>query len=113
MKNILLRAMFFLGWLLSPFTFWNDAFLNIPLSYICANLAVKIFPANFLFLVLVFYWLSNIVGVALMLISGKKIIKGGKGLLHEIFIFLTTIIAYSLILVSLNIIGVLRPFRTF
>ena len=41
MKNIINRFVFFVGWILSPFTFWNDAFVNIPLSYVAASLLAR------------------------------------------------------------------------
>lgn len=99
MKRILLRIVFFCGWLLSPFTFWNDVFINIPLSYLCARLAVKFVPLDFLPLVLIFYWLSNFAGLFFMYISSREAVRRGRGIIREVEIFLTTVAAYSLIII--------------
>jgi hypothetical protein len=53
--KLLGRMVFFVGWLLSPFTFWNDAFVNIPLSYLSAIVIVKFLRVDFLMAVLVSY----------------------------------------------------------
>lgn len=109
-KNLLYRAVFIIGWLLSPFTFWNDVFINIPLSYLLASLFSWFFPTRFLLLVLVFYWLSNGVGVYLMYIGGRQIITWGRGhLLRETLKLLIAIMAYSIILIVLDRCGILKP----
>ena len=109
MKNFINRFVFFVGWLLSPFTFWNDAFVNIPLSYICASLFVRLSRSNFLLTTLLFYWLSNILGIFMMYLSGKSILKDRKSIVREVVVFLITIAAYSLILIVLHRLGALKP----
>ena len=109
MAKFFSRIIFFIGWLLSPFTFWNDVFVNIPISYICANLLSRIIRVDFLLLVLVAYWLSNAVGVLMMYASGKAIIRDKRALMRELAVFLATIALYSAILILLNKAGVLRP----
>lgn len=95
--------------MLSPFTFWNDAFLNIPISYLCANVFIRIWPANFLLTVLVFYWLSNMLGILLMYLGGKSILREGRSLRRELVKLLLTMAAYSLILIFLGRSGILKP----
>lgn len=109
MKTFLNRALFFLGWLLSPFTFWNDAFVNIPLSYIMANLAFRLVRVDFLTLVLISYWLSNGLGILLMYLSGRKLTAGDEGSFKELINLALAITAYSLLLVLLNKFGILKP----
>lgn len=110
MRAFFSRAFFFIGWLLSPFTFWNDAFINIPLSYLMANLIFQFVPINFLTLMLIFYWLSNGLGILLMYISGKNALDSGRGILREILILLAAIGGYSILLVILNKAGIIKPF---
>ena len=105
----LYRFIFFIGWLLSPLTFWNDTFVNIPLSYLSANIFIRFFRADFLFTVLVFYWLSNVIGVVIMVASGQHIIRSTKQLIGELVKFGITVVIYSAILIALNKFGVLRP----
>jgi len=96
--------------MLSPFTFWNDAFVNIPLSYICANLFIRLFPSDFLLTVLIFYWISNLVGIFMMYACGKNILKDGANLILELAKLLCVITLYSLILLILGRMGILKPF---
>ena len=109
MKNFVNRTIFFIGWLLSPFTFWNDAFVNIPLSYLLANVFVRIWPVDFLLMVLVFYWLTNGAGILMMYFSGKNLLEGKRRAVREILSLVATLIAYSLILIALGRMGVLKP----
>lgn len=111
LKNAILRSLFFIGWLLSPATFWNDAFVNIPISYICAGLFVKSYHTDFLFTVLVFYWLSNILGICIMYISGARIFTSGRSnVLREAFKLAIAVAAYSVLLAILGKIGLIKPF---
>ena len=109
MIKFLNKIIFFIGWLLSPLTFWNDTFVNIPLAYICANLFIRFFPVNFLITVLVFYWLSNVLGLLMMYLSGKSIFQSGKGLVREMINLLITMAIYILVLIILTKAGILKP----
>ena len=105
-SNFVGRLVFFIGWMLSPLTFWNDAFVNIPLSYICAILFAKIIPINFSYLVLASYWLSNIFGIALMYAAGKRMFRKGR-VLREILNLIIAIAVYSIMIILLNNTGIL------
>lgn len=109
MSTFVKNAVFFIGWMLSPLTFWNDAFVNIPISYICAAVAARFIKADFLFLVLLFYWLSNVFGIFMMIFSGKSILQDKAGRLRALVTLLITIVVYSAIIIALNRIGVLKP----
>lgn len=109
MKVFLRNTIFFIGWLLSPLTFWNDAFVNIPIAYLLANLVIIFFPVNFLFAVVVFYWLSNFAGLLMMYLSGKDIFRDKKHILGELLKLFAAMFAYSVILIILNKTGILKP----
>ena len=111
MKNFINRLVFFVGWVLSPFTFWNDAFVNIPLSYIAANLLLRIVHMRFVTMMLICYWISNVLGLIMMYVSGRGLVKGGKGLARELVKLLLTMALYSIMLVLLAKIGILRPMK--
>lgn len=111
--SFLSKAVFFTGWLLSPFSVWNDSFINIPISYILANLFIGVFKADFLALVLVFYWVSNCLGLFMMYFSGRKIFDLKRGIVHEIPGVVATVLAYSLLLILLDRLGVLRSLNSF
>jgi len=109
MKKLMNRALFFIGWLLSPFTFWNDSFVNIPLAYICAVIFTKFYSFNFLAVVLVFYWLSNGLGIIMMLLSGQNLLGEGKEFRHEALKLVLTLVVYSTVLILLGKLGILKP----
>jgi len=109
MSTLIKNAVFFIGWMLSPLTFWNDVFVNIPISYLCASLAIRFIKADFLFLVLIFYWLSNGFGILLMYSSGKSIMQDKSNRLQALVTLLITVVIYSVIIIILNRTGILRP----
>lgn len=107
MKNKVTNTIIaFIGLMLSPITWWNDPFVNIPISYLAASIisdfSTKLFSLSFV----IFYWLTNILGIFLLYIGGERVIKdkfSGK----KQFI---TIIIYSLIILLLSIAGLIKPF---
>lgn len=109
MSTFIKNTIFFIGWILSPLTFWNDAFVNIPISYLSAWIAIKFIKADFLFLVLIFYWLSNIFGILMMIFSGKSILQDKIKRLHALLSLLITVAIYSAIIIILHRIGILKP----
>jgi len=100
------RALFFIGWLLSPFTTWNDVLINIPLAYLCASLSFKVFPANFALQVIVFYWLSNGLGILLMYFTGRNVLKEKRLNFRSILI---TLLIYTIILFLMDKFAILKP----
>ena len=90
--------MFFIGWLLSPLTTWNDFFINIPLSYVLANVFNRLFPCNFLIAVLIFYWLTNALGLAMMYLSGRELFRDKERVHIELLKLFATVIVYSIAL---------------
>lgn len=109
MSSLIRNTIFFIGWILSPLTFWNDAFVNIPLSYLAANIFIKIFPSDFLITVVVFYWLSNVAGLFIMYASGKYMITSRKDVIRELVILIATMAVYTAILMWLSRVGFLKP----
>lgn len=107
--NFLKRTVFFLGWLLSPVTFWNDAFINIPLAYLIASLVVKVFSVDFLSAVLASYWLSNAVGIVMMYAAGKSLLRDKANPLREVLKLFLVVVIYSAILLLIGKAGILKP----
>jgi multidrug transporter EmrE-like cation transporter len=109
MSAFIKNTVFFIGWMLSPLTFWNDTFVNIPVSYLCASLAIRLIKADFLFLVLVFYWISNGIGILMMYLSGRSIMQDKSNRLKALKTLLLTVLIYSIIIVLLGKSGILKP----
>ncbi len=67
MKNKIVNgAVVTFGYLLSPLSWWNDLFLNIPIAYGFAFLFGLISKSLFTPMIIVGYWITNIAGFILM-----------------------------------------------
>jgi len=55
-----------LGFVLSPLSWWNDLFVNLPLAYAIGVLAGLLHATWFLPGMIAGYWLSNVLGLLLM-----------------------------------------------
>lgn len=109
MRGFIDKALFFIGWLLSPLTPWNDVVVNIPIAYICAVISTRIFRVDFLLAMVISYWATNLIGLLLMYISGKNIIKDIKGDPHKRLIkLIASCLIYTVILVLLYKVGMGR-----
>ena len=75
MKGTLLGV---LGFILSPFSWWNDLFVNIPLAYLVA-LPFSLINRDLLLPALVIgYWLTNIIGLVLLQSGVRRLANGGE-----------------------------------
>jgi hypothetical protein len=55
-----------LGFMLSPLSWWNDLFFNLPIAYFFGYICAQ-FSANlFIPCAIAGYWLSNVLGILLM-----------------------------------------------
>jgi hypothetical protein len=101
----------FVGFLLSPLSWWNDAFINIPLALGFACVVAFFYKPAFDAAFLVGYWLTNVAGFVLMHKGGQKMIDGAekrydwKVLVKDILISLL----YTLLIVALIRLKVLDP----
>ncbi len=112
---------FFVGFVLSPLSWWNDLFVNVPLAWAMTWPVLKLISfllpisRNFFLATFIFnYWITNIVGMAMMHYSGKKLInKDAKfdimkdfivGIIYSIIVTIIFIANPGEILSSLHII---------
>lgn len=65
-KKIISGAIGFLGFILSPVSWWNDLVVNFPISYLIATPFGLISRNLFLPMFIVSYWATNILGLLLM-----------------------------------------------
>ena len=90
-----------IGYLLSPLSWWNDLFFNIPLAYGFAYLLSLISKSLFYPMMVLGYWLTNIGGLILMhygikgLIAKNQIPYSKNDLLKDILFS----ILYTLVIV--------------
>ncbi len=105
-----------LGYMLSPLSWWNDAFVNLPLALAFAWLVSAFFPrggreACFQLCLIVGYWLTNIIGPVLLhkdatqMLSNQPQLYSRKELLRGLAVSL----GYTAFMVVLIKLGVLKP----
>lgn len=99
------------GFMLSPLSWWNDAFINLPLAIAFGWLISLIYKPLFEPSVVVGYWLTNIAGFVMMHKGGAKLVGtvdkkySKKDLLRDVGISL----AYTALIVVLIKLKVLQP----
>jgi len=65
----------FIGYLLSPLSWWNDLFINIPLAYAFGYMFGLFNRQLFLPIMILGYWLTNITGLIMMHRGVKNIVS--------------------------------------
>ncbi len=81
----------FIGYILSPASWWNDLFVNIPIAYVSASIASILNPDFFAPAFAASYLLTNILGFILMHTGAEIAIKGKPKLTW------TTLLKYALV----------------
>ena len=112
-KRVKRGIVFFIGWILSPFTWWNDTFVNVPLSYLVANILHYIIHIKFIWLLMVSYWFTNFLGLYLMYYGGKRLIMSSKDKIKTAMLLIIFMVIYSLVMIYLNKQGKLMPLYEF
>jgi hypothetical protein len=101
------------GYLLSPLSWWNDMFVNVPLALVFAWIVSAFYKPAFAPSLIIGYWLTNLLGFVLMhkgaqqLLSDKEKTYSRRELLKDLVVSL----AYTLLIVVLIKVGVLKPFE--
>lgn len=101
-----IRGGFFLviGYLLSPLSFWNDLFFNLPIAYFFGYLCSFLSP-NLLFpCSIIGYWLSNIAGILLMQVGAIDVFQNQpkeRNLKKELLMGLASSAVYTVVILAL------------
>ncbi|MEY2410250.1 MAG: hypothetical protein QOF48_2920 [Verrucomicrobiota bacterium] len=101
----------FVGFLLSPLSWWNDLFVNVPLAIAFAWLVSLAYKPAFITAAILGYWLTNVLGFFLMHKGAQKVFStkdkpyGRRALVRDLIISLL----YTLLIVVLVKLGVLKP----
>jgi hypothetical protein len=103
---------FLVGYLLSPFTWWNDLVVNLPLAWALASALSWISPRLFAPALVVAYWMTNLLGLLLMGLGGVHA-AGARPSARARALALAGSLAYTLAIVLLVWLGVLRPIPIF
>lgn len=109
-----------IGFMLSPLSWWNDLFVNVPLALTFAWLISALCGRDsqscvFQVSLILGYWLTNVLGFVLMhqgmrtLATEKKERFGRRELVKNVGISL----AYTALVIVLIRLGVLRPIKDY
>jgi len=102
-----------IGYMLSPLSWWNDLFVNVPLALVFAWFVSAFYKPAFSVALVIGYWLTNVLGFVLMhkgiqkVVSDEEEKSARRELLQDVGISLV----YTLIIVALVQFGVLKPFE--
>jgi hypothetical protein len=104
-------AMAVIGFVLSPLSWWNDLFVNVPLALAFAWMVSFFYRPAFEISLVAGYWLTNVLGLVLMQKGAEKVLSNqdkpySRGaLLRDVGISLL----YTVLIVALVKVGVLKP----
>ncbi len=105
----------FIGYMLSPLSWWNDLFVNVPLALVFAWLVSLFYKPAFGVSLVLGYWLTNVLGFILMHKGAQQMFAKGtktysrRDLLKDIGVSLL----YTLVIVALVKFGVLKPIQNY
>jgi len=107
----------FIGFMLSPLSWWNDLFVNMPLAYAFAWVISLFYKPAFEVACVVGYWLTNVLGLVLMHKAAKRIVAADeppkrysrRDLLRDVAISLL----YTLLIVVLIKFKIIQPIANF
>jgi len=103
------------GYMLSPLSWWNDLFVNVPLALAFAWVVSVFYRPAFEVSLVFGYWLTNVAGLILMhkgaqqMLTDKKKKYSMRDLLRDVGISLL----YTGLIVALIKFGVLKPFTAY
>jgi hypothetical protein len=101
-RKIKSSLLIFIGYLLSPFSFWNDAFINLPIAYFFGFLFSLINKKFFFLATIIFYWLTNLLGL-LLLFKGSLNFFSQKEIKKQWFISLIFSTFYTAIIIAIKV----------
>jgi hypothetical protein len=99
------------GYMLSPLSWWNDAFVNVPLALAFAWLVSAFYKPAFAAAWVIGYWLTNVLGFVLMHKGAQKMLTekqkkySARDLLRDVGISLL----YTGLIVALVKLHVIKP----
>jgi hypothetical protein len=108
-------ALALIGFMLSPLSWWNDLFVNVPLALAFAWVISLFYAPAFAWSLVLGYWLTNILGFILLHKGTQKLLSdqprrySRRDLLRDVGISLL----YTALIVVLVKVGVLQPIHNY
>lgn len=103
------------GFMLSPLSWWNDLFVNVPLAVAFAWVVSLFYRPAFSACVVLGYWLTNVLGFVLMHKGAQKMLTDSdkkfswRDLARDVGVSLL----YTALIVLLIKFGVLKPIQNY
>jgi hypothetical protein len=102
------------GFMLSPLSWWNDLFVNVPLALAFAWVVSLFYKPGFEVSLIVGYWLTNVAGFVLMHKGTQKMFTDKQGYSRRDFLRdLGISLAYTVLIIALLKFGVLKPIDSY
>jgi hypothetical protein len=104
-----------IGYMLSPLSWWNDLFVNVPLALGFAWVISLLDKRAFMPSLVVGYWLTNVLGFILLHKGAQQVLSRTpkaytrRDLLKDVSISLL----YTLLIVLLVQFGVIKPIQSY
>src|SRR5436190_21572089 len=104
-------ALAFIGYMLSPLSWWNDMFVNVPLALVFAWLISAFYKPAFGPSLVIGYWLTNVLGFILMHKGAQTMLSKDeqKYSRRDLLKYMVISLLYTLLIVVLLTTGVLKP----
>jgi hypothetical protein len=104
-----------LGFMLSPLSWWNDLFVNVPLALAFAWIISLFYERAFETSFVIGYWLTNVLGFILMHKGGQQMLaeEDRKYTRRDLFRDVGISLAYTALILVLVKLGVLKPIKNY
>lgn len=104
-----------IGFLLSPLSWWNDLFINVPLALGVAWLVGWVWPTAFTATFVIAYWMSNVLGLVLLRRGATELIgkRSPTFSRKEVLTDLAVALTYTGIMLALVHWKILQPIQDY
>jgi hypothetical protein len=104
-----------IGYMLSPLSWWNDTFVNLPLALAFAWLVSLLYKPAFTPSLVIGYWLTNVLGFILMHKGAQQVLSRQQNeySCRDLLKDLAVSLLYTLLIVALVKFGVLKPVQSY
>jgi hypothetical protein len=109
-KRFFPGLLFAVGYILSPLSWWNDIFINLPLAWLIGNIANFFLSGSFQIGMIGGYWLSNLAGILFTLWGGSRLLGKQPPQKRELWISVAISLLYTAGLYLLMRWGIVKPF---
>ncbi|MBW4648546.1 MAG: hypothetical protein KME06_07575 [Kastovskya adunca ATA6-11-RM4] len=101
----------FIGYMLSPLSWWNDLFFNLPVAYLFGYIFSWFSPDLLIPFTIVGYWISNVAGILMMQFGAMDMFveqPKERNLKKDLLVGLASSTAYTLVILALMQFNILK-----